>query len=45
MVAKPDAGALVDQERVPIGPDDTAFEVAGRVADAASSCSSAACHD
>jgi methionyl-tRNA formyltransferase len=35
MVAKPDAGALVDQERVPIGPDDTAFEVAGRVADAA----------
>jgi methionyl-tRNA formyltransferase len=35
MVAKPDAGALVDQERVPIGPDDTAFEVAQRVADAA----------
>ncbi|HUO79040.1 MAG TPA: formyltransferase [Steroidobacteraceae bacterium] len=35
MVAKPDAGALVDQEAVPIGPDDTAFEVAGRVADAA----------
>jgi methionyl-tRNA formyltransferase len=35
MVAKPDAGALVDQEPVPIGPDDTAFEVAGRVADAA----------
>jgi methionyl-tRNA formyltransferase len=35
MVAKPDAGALVDQQRVPIGPDDTAFEVAERVADAA----------
>ena len=35
MVAKPDAGALLDQERVPIGPDDTAVEVAGRVADAA----------
>lgn len=35
MVAKPDAGALVDQQRVPIGPDDTAFEVSQRVADAA----------
>ncbi len=35
MVAKPDAGALVDQQSVPIGPDDTAFEVADRVADAA----------
>jgi methionyl-tRNA formyltransferase len=35
MVERPDAGALVDQERVPIGPDDTAFEVAQRVADAA----------
>jgi methionyl-tRNA formyltransferase len=35
MVAKPDAGPLVDQEAVPIGPDDTAFEVAGRVAEAA----------
>ena len=35
MVARPDAGALLDQERVPIGPDDTAVEVAGRVADAA----------
>jgi methionyl-tRNA formyltransferase len=35
MVAKPDAGALVDQQAVPIGPDDTAFEVAARVADAA----------
>lgn len=35
MTAKPDAGPLVDQERVPIGPDDTAIEVADRVADAA----------
>jgi methionyl-tRNA formyltransferase len=35
MVAKPDAGALVDQQSVAIGPDDTAFEVAQRVADAA----------
>jgi methionyl-tRNA formyltransferase len=35
MVAKPDAGPLIDQERVPIGPDDTAFEVAQRIADAA----------
>jgi methionyl-tRNA formyltransferase len=35
MTAKPDAGPVVDQERVPIGPDDTAIEVANRVADAA----------
>jgi methionyl-tRNA formyltransferase len=35
MVAKPDAGPLVDQAAVPIGPEDTAFEVADRVADAA----------
>ncbi len=35
MIAKPDAGALLDQQRVSIGPDDTAVEVAGRVADAA----------
>ena len=35
MVAKPDAGNLVDQQAVPIGPDDTAVEVAARVADAA----------
>ncbi len=35
MVAKPDAGALLDQQTVPIGPDDTAFEVAERVAGAA----------
>jgi methionyl-tRNA formyltransferase len=35
MVARPDAGPLIDQQAVPIGPDDTAFEVAQRVADAA----------
>lgn len=35
MVAKPDAGALVDQQAVPIGPDDTAREVSERVAAAA----------
>ena len=35
MVAKPDAGRIVDQERVPIGPDDTAAEVFGKVSDAA----------
>jgi methionyl-tRNA formyltransferase len=35
MVAKPDAGPLVDQEAVAIGPDDTAVEVADRVAEAA----------
>ena len=35
MIAKPDAGALLDQQAVPIGPDDTAVEVAQRVADAA----------
>jgi methionyl-tRNA formyltransferase len=35
MTAKPDAGALVDQQSVPIGPDDTAVVVADRVADAA----------
>lgn len=35
MVEKPDAGRLVDQEAVPIGPDDTAFDVFGRVTDAA----------
>ena len=35
MVAKPDAGDLLDQQAVPIGPDDTAIEVADRVADAA----------
>jgi len=35
MVAKPDAGRIVDQERVPIGPDETAAEVFARVSDAA----------
>ena len=35
MVEKPDAGRIVDQEPVPIGPDDTAAEVFARVADAA----------
>jgi methionyl-tRNA formyltransferase len=35
MIDKPDAGAIVDQEPVPIGPDDTAGEVAGRVTEAA----------
>jgi methionyl-tRNA formyltransferase len=34
-VAKPDAGALVDQQAVPIGPDETALEVSERVAAAA----------
>ena len=35
MVAKPDAGALIDQQAVAIGPDDTAVEVAERIANAA----------
>jgi methionyl-tRNA formyltransferase len=35
MVAKPDAGGIVDQQAVPIGPDDTAAEVFGRVTEAA----------
>ena len=35
MTAKPDAGRIVDQEAVPIGPDDTAAEVFRRVTDAA----------
>ncbi len=35
MTAKPDAGRIVDQERVPIGPDDLAVEVFRRVTDAA----------
>ena len=34
MTEKPDAGDLVDQERVPIGPDDDALTVSRRVADA-----------
>jgi methionyl-tRNA formyltransferase len=35
MTAKPDAGDIVDQEPVPIGPDDTAIEVQRRVTAAA----------
>jgi len=35
MVAKPDAGGIVDQEAVPIGPDDDAAEVFGNVTGAA----------
>src|SRR5205814_7235354 len=35
MVAKPDAGRIVDQASVPIGPDDTAAEVFVRITDAA----------
>ena len=35
MTEKPDAGDLVDQERVPIGPEDDALAVSRRVADAA----------
>ena len=35
MTEKPDAGDLVDQERVPIGPEDDALIVSRRVADAA----------
>lgn len=35
MTAKPDAGGIVDQERVVIGPDDTAGEVMDKVATAA----------
>ena len=35
MVAKPDAGRIVGQEAVPIGPDDTAVEVLRRVTAAA----------
>ena len=35
MTARADAGDVVDQEAVPIGPDDTAGEVQARVCDAA----------
>jgi methionyl-tRNA formyltransferase len=35
MTAKPDAGAIVAQQAVPILPDDTAFEVFGKVTVAA----------
>ena len=35
MTEKPDAGRIVDQQRVPIGPDETAVEVFRKVTDAA----------
>ena len=35
MTAKPDAGRIVDRERVPIGPDELAVEVFRKVTDAA----------
>ena len=35
MVEKPDAGGIVDQQAVPIGPDDTAAEVFAKVTEAA----------
>lgn len=35
MVAKPDAGDIIDQESVPIGPDDTTAIVQARVTEAA----------
>ncbi|HUQ25237.1 MAG TPA: formyltransferase [Burkholderiales bacterium] len=35
MVEKPDAGRIVDQQAVPIGPDETAVEVFHRMTDAA----------
>ena len=35
MTARPDAGDIVDQETVPIGPDDTAADVQRRVTEAA----------
>jgi len=35
MVGKPDAGRIVDQERVPIGPDEAAVEVFRKVTSAA----------
>jgi methionyl-tRNA formyltransferase len=38
MTAKPDAGAIVAQSAVPILPDDTAFEVFGKVTVAAEQC-------
>lgn len=38
MVEKPDAGRLVAQQRVPILPDDTAFEVFQKVTVAAETC-------
>ena len=38
MTVKPDAGAIVAQSAVPILPDDTAFEVFGKVSVAAEQC-------
>jgi methionyl-tRNA formyltransferase len=35
MVAKPDAGGIVGQQAVPIGPDDTALDVFNKVCEAA----------
>ena len=35
MVEKPDAGAIVRQQGVAIGPDETAFDIFGKVTDAA----------
>jgi methionyl-tRNA formyltransferase len=35
MTAKPDAGRIVDQQAVPIGPEETAAEVFAKVTDAA----------
>jgi len=35
MVEKPDAGRIVDQQAVPIGPDETALEVFAKMTDAA----------
>ena len=35
MVAKPDAGGIVEQQAVPIGPEDTAAEVFAKVTEAA----------
>jgi methionyl-tRNA formyltransferase len=35
MVVKPDAGGIVEQQAVPIGPEDTAAEVFAKVTDAA----------
>jgi len=35
MTAKPDAGRIVDQQAVPIDPDETAFDVLRKVTDAA----------
>ena len=43
MLEKPDAGALVDQQPVPIGENDTALEVSLKVAEAAQQVLRAAC--